>query len=454
MADFVKSNHFGGLFSFSQAVINPPLDIYFRNWGAAKTDRATGIHKELKMTCLAIKQTKGSQALYIISADLGWWINPEDELNMRQRILDHYKISASNLLFCLSHTHSGPSICSSDKIKRGGAHILPYLEFIRSRAIELIGRCNESMQPGILEWEYGKCTLARNRDYPADDNKTKYLVGYNPAATADDTLLLGVIYGAGGRLGTIINYACHPTTLAQDNTLISPDFVGEMRTVMEGETKVPCLFIQGASGDLAPRVQYVADTAVADAHGRQLAYAALSAMEGKPKPGSDYHFTGSLSSGAPLAIWESILAKPDTGMKTRILEVVVPLKADEPLEQTESKWVEAKDPALKERLWRKLNKRRFVGEGTTTKLKLWIWKLGEGFIIAQPNEAYSEFQMKIRQAFPMYKIAVINIANGYIGYMPPAACYDKDLYAVNISPYGKGALELMTDMVIKAIEQL
>ena len=48
----------------------------------------------------------------------------------------------------------------------------------------------------------------------------------------------------------MVNYACHPTTLAWENTLISPDFPGAMREVVERATAAPCVFLQGASGDL------------------------------------------------------------------------------------------------------------------------------------------------------------------------------------------------------------
>ena len=54
-------------------------------------------------------------------------------------------------------------------------------------------------------------------------------------------------------LGTIVNYACHPTTLAWQNTLISPDYVGALRQAVEEQTGAPCVFLQGASGDLGPR---------------------------------------------------------------------------------------------------------------------------------------------------------------------------------------------------------
>ena len=41
---------------------------------------------------------------------------------------------------------------------------------------------------------------------------------------------------------SVVSYACHPTTLAWENTQISPDFPGAMRGVIEQVTAAPCVF--------------------------------------------------------------------------------------------------------------------------------------------------------------------------------------------------------------------
>jgi len=48
-----------------------------------------------------------------------------------------------------------------------------------------------------------------------------------PMEIADDTVLVArATDDAGAILATVVNYACHPTTLAWENRLISPDFPG------------------------------------------------------------------------------------------------------------------------------------------------------------------------------------------------------------------------------------
>jgi hypothetical protein len=95
-----------------------------------------------------------------------------------------------------------------------------------------------------------------------------------------------------------------------------------------------------------------------------------------------------------------------------------------------------------------------IGEKKSDMIPIWIWKLGNSIVVAQANEAYSVIQERLRATFPYQNISFINIANGYIGYLPPADLYDKDMYAVWQTPYAKGSLETVIDQTIQAIQTL
>src|SRR5690606_21470735 len=234
-----------------------------------------------------------------------------------------------------------------------GDYIAPYLERVKETAVKLILEGQQHLQPATLTWGYGVSDLATNRDLVQDD---QYWVGYNPEAKADTTLLVGCVRNDEGRvLGTMVNYACHPTTLAQGNRLLSPDYVGAMREVVSTSTNAPCLFLQGASGELAPREQYVADTEVVDGHGRKLGYAVLATLESLLPNHTQLALTGSLTSGAPLAIWEYEPDKAETALSGRIVNITVDLKELPSLRDIQAEWAHCPDRVLKDRLWRKLN---------------------------------------------------------------------------------------------------
>lgn len=450
----LKNPSFSGLIGVSQEDITPPVGIYARNWGAAKHEVAEGIHRPLMLTCNTFQSSKNEQPLVLIGADLGWWKNAEDERFLRHSILKTLSLEPSNLMFCLSHTHAGPSLFMEDAEKPGGNLIRPYLEQVIERAITAIKNALSTAVPATLAWHYGKCDLATNRDLPELASE-RLLVALNPDKVADDTLLVGRITDLKNQIiGTIINYACHPTTLAWDNRLISPDYIGAMREVVESKTDAPCLFLQGASGELAPKEQYVGDLKLADTYGRQLGFAALSVLEGMLPANSQLHFSGAVESGAPLGIWKQIPFEPSKKLSICMMEVEFLLKPLPSLAEIEKEWEASEDNVQKERLWRKRGIRKTVGNGETSKMPLWIWQLGDSFLIGQPNEAYAEFQQKLRAQLAPNAVAAINIVNGYAGYLPPKDLYTKDMYAVWQTPFASGSLELLIDTAHEAAQQM
>ena len=449
-----KHSSFTGLVGVEQVAITPPVGIYLGNWGAAKSWIAKGIHRPLMLTCLTFQSSKQEKPLVLIAADLGWWKNLEDERFLRNGILNALSLDPSQLMFSLSHTHAGPGLCRNDISKPGGEYIEQYLRSIQQTAIHAICKALLNAMPATLAWHYGACNLAANRDLP-DINQDRFAVGFNPGENADDTLLVGRITNEQGNIiATIVNYACHPTTLGWDNLLISPDYIGAMRETIESATDAPCLFLQGASGELAPAEQYTGDKSIADKHGRQLGYAAMSALASMLPPDTDLSFNSIIESGAPLGVWKRTASHPSKSLLGKMVEVQLPLKELLSLTEIENLWKECEDPVLKERLWRKLNVRKAIGDDDTASIPLWIWQLGDSLLIGHPNEAYSLFQMELRKAFPANAVAVMNVVNGHIGYLPPAGLYDKDIYAVWQTPFAKGSLEKLIRASIDASEQM
>ena len=117
------------------------------------------------------------------------------------------------------------------------------------------------------------------------------------------------------------------------------------------------------------------------------------------------------------------------------------------LSELEAEWAQCNDRVLKERLWRKRCIRKVVGDGATASMPVWMWQLGDCLLIAQCNEAYSQFQLDMRAALPGHAVVVMNVVNGSIGYLPPAELYAEDMYAVWQTPFDKGSLELLTGTV-------
>ena len=212
-------------------------------------------------------------------------------------------VSSQQLHIAFTHTHGAGLMDPQRANLPGGELIAGYLELLADRVGDAARQAIQAMEPGCIVYGTGRCGLARNRDF-WDEASGQFVCGYNPNLPADDTLLVARLADGSGRtVATVVNYACHPTTLAWDNTLVSPDFVGTLRELVENATGAPSLFLQGASGDLGPREGYTGDVAVADRNGRQLGYAALAALESLGRPGMRFEYTGPVVSGATIGTW-------------------------------------------------------------------------------------------------------------------------------------------------------
>lgn len=446
---------FQGWIGAASEDITPPAGIYFRNWGAATGDVAAGVHRPLLASVISLQSSVGDNPLVLVSLDLGWHRTCHDEQFVRHSLLQALNLGEERLMVHFTHTHAAPVLCREDRDRPGGTLIEPYLESLIDAIVRAVRRSLQSAVQANLEWDYGRCTLARNRDLedPAGD---RFLSGYNPAGAHDDALLVGRAVSLEGRsIATLINYACHPTTLAWENQLISPDFVGAMRDlVVENTDSSVCLYLQGASGELAPREQYTADTAIADRNGRQLGFAVLSTLSGMLPPGTRLAYSGTVESGAPLAVWRRQSTTNPATLEAVKIEVELPLQPMPTADELNAQIASSGDRVLIERLVRKRRIREGVGNGVTTLMLCWIWQVGDAVILGHPNEAYSMLQRELRQRFPDVAIAVMNVVNGHYGYLPPEGLYGVDMYPVWQSPFGRGSLERLIEACGTTIGEL
>lgn len=447
----MRDSGFTGLIGVAREDVTPPVGIYCRNWGAAQHDVAEGVHRALTLTTLTLQPDRQAKPLVLVDADLGWWADLPFERKFRRRVLTELGLDPSQYILAFSHTHSAPPLCDPEPQWQGGELLRAYTERVYAAILGTTRKALAAAQPATLEWHTGRCSLASNRDLR--DGK-RIVCGYNPETRADDTLVVGRVTDAAGTIiATIANYACHPTTLAWQNRLISPDFVGAMRETMQQETGAPAMFLQGASGELSPRYQYVGDTGVADTHGRQLAFAALATLADMEPVGHELVYGGIVESGAPLAIWKRQPYPVSQELGAAVRTVELPLKDWPGAAELKRQYETCSDRTIAERLRRKLRVREALGDNKTYPLDLWVWRVGDAVIIGSLVEAYSCLQQELRLRFPQRTIVWILI-HGSIGYLPPASSYDEDLYQVWQTPFERGALETLTDAGENAVRAL
>ena len=453
-------------FALAHGDITPPLDIYHRMWGAAKHDRATGIHRPLRATVVLLASLEGGERQFIIALD-HCVMGRQEMNNLLDAVSEAADIPREELIVVFSHTHAAGLMGLERSNLPGGDLIGPYLESVAAQTIKLARETQEKLQAATILYGTGRCNLAAHRDFWDEENQL-WACGYDPTTPADDTVLITRAHAEDGTLlATLVNYACHPTTLAWDNTLISPDYPGAMRETIEAATGGPCLFLQGASGELGPVEGYVGDTSVADRNGRQLAYAALSAIESLPAPNTRFEYTGPVVSGATLGEWkhnelpeESSAANASWQLTRQIIPL--PIRPGtltiEEVETELAEWEQKNTPdarAMAERKRRLLHRLNQLPSGENFLLEAIVLRLGGAVWIIIQGELYSVLQKALRERFPGTPLIISTIASHWgASYLPPKEIYDKGIYQESIAIVAAGSLESVIETIGSKIEEL
>ena len=447
---------FRGRIGIARADITPPVGICARNWGAAKHDVARSIHRPLTLTAMTLAPATGGQILVLVEADLGGWKSLQTFRSFSKRLQQELSVEPASLIFALSHTHSAPLLMDADDSLPGSGLHQTWMKELFESTVRTVRQSMESQFEGTIDWHAGRCGLATNRDLPdPNPSRQRIVCGYHPEGSPDDALFVGRITDTTGNIqGTLVNYACHPTTLAWENEAISPDYVGAMRETIQQATNAPALFLSGACGELAPRYQYVRDPEVADRHGRELGFAALATLNGMEPPGTQLSYSEVVESGAPLAVWRHEPYDPSHELRAIRAPVSLPLKNWPSAEELEKQRRECSDRALEERLRRKLNIRLGVGNGSTFELPVHVWRIGDAILVGSCCEAYSALQRELRQRFADTTILCMNLINGSIGYLPPAELYDTDVYTVWQTLFDRGSYECLLETMTREIRNV
>ena len=468
--------------AFARCDITPPVGIYHRMWGAALHDRATGVHRPLEAGLLWLEPRERGSGSPQIVVSLDHCILDAAEIRViRNGIAAATGVPFESVLVTLSHTHGSGWMSRTRSHLPGGDLIGPYFDQILERVVGLTREAQSRVADATIVYGVGTCSMAAHRDY-LDVDSGKVVCGFNPTGAADHTLLVTRVSTDVGEsdkpLATVVNYACHPTTLAWENTLISPDWVGAMRETVERESGAPCLFLQGASADLGPREGFVGNPEIADRNGREVGYAALAALAPLPRAGTDFQYAGPVVSGAVLGTWKHLPVSEESrqrhaAWRWTTVTVDLPYRSDLPtIEQTTEErehWLGAEAQARSagdetrvrdcraqvEQRTRQLARLAALVPGAAYPLEVRIGLVGDAIWVFTPGELYQVFQQELRRRFAPHPVVVTTLTNDWQpGYVPPVETFGRGIYHEIIAATAPGCLENLIESVTGSIRGL
>lgn len=376
---------------------------------AARTRKSEGIHDNLYATLLLLEDDQGARAALISLDIIGGDRSFITEL--RADLKEQYGLD--QVLLNFSHTHGAVRIFGQAASKEDfGGHFWnhreseqdsqaaqAYSKHVHETILALAGQARADLAPGSLSLLRGQSDFGLSRRFPNPDGSIAWLPYDNPAAMDPDLYLLKLEDKDGGLAGLIYQYACHPTTLGSDNYLITSDYPGVVRRILENyHPGLTTLFLQGCGADIKPR-------ATATPTGfKQCSFAELEEAAG----------------GLAVEI-NSLLAT--SGWRRLELDLAY---RQEDLRLFASSWPESKwqellaDPATPDYMKRALEHRQKTKTGRSAYLPLEISVLRldkTACLLALENEVVSSYGKKIKRLFGQ-DILALGYSNSCRGYIP------------------------------------
>jgi hypothetical protein len=207
---------------FAREKINPDLSnpehpIYLAGFGQNR--RATAIHDDLWAIACVIDD--GRSRLGIVALDAIGFFH-DDVVRVRRRLAAEWKIDYA--VICSTHNHSTPDLMGlwgKDFLHSGVD--ADYLELVRTACVKALGGAVSNLQPARLSC----CQVAVDiTNLVADTRKP---IVFDP----DIRVMHFVEPASGTTLGSIIGWADHPETPWSQNTEITADYCGYLRTALE-----------------------------------------------------------------------------------------------------------------------------------------------------------------------------------------------------------------------------
>jgi neutral ceramidase len=215
----------------AKAEITPPVG--FPMWGyAARHDAPSkGVLDPLYARALVL--ASGEERIAVVSLDLGRAPTRQSFEAIRKRAR---AAGVGHVFLVATHTHHGPVL----ELDSWPTPADPYVRRLEGKIAGAIEEAVKALRPAVLGVASRELALNRNRHTKRADKPVDR-----------ELVVVRIEDPAGKPIAHLVNFAAHPTMLEAKVMKFSADYPGTLAALVEKETGAPCLFLQGAAGDLS-----------------------------------------------------------------------------------------------------------------------------------------------------------------------------------------------------------
>lgn len=453
-----------------RVTITPPLTAPHASWGAQVHVLPDGVESDLWATALVVDD--GATRAAWIDLDIVIVTKQESDA-IRARVGEELGIAPEAVRISVTHNHAGPPPSAWNWTRQGQAALEGYYALLPELAAGAARLALQALRPARVAVGAGESRVAVNRRETAPDGRM--VTGVNPGGVIDPHVFVARIDNqAGGPIAAVVGYTMHPTTMGPSNRLISSDWPGHLKRTVETITGAPCLFAQGATGNVGPGPDgFTDDVRVIQRLGGEVGCEAARVYLGLDVAGVTHRHERVWESGAPLGTWVREPApEPDVDVTVISRTVNLPLIEQPPLAEAQAR-VEAAQgrlDALKaqgapaaeveaatfvvKRANMACSRAAAYGGRETFPTELHLLKIGPAVIVGVEGEPFAEIGLAIKAESPLAHTWFGGYTGGWAGYVPTAEAYPLRGYEVETSPFAPEAADLLVAETLAALRDL
>ena len=311
-------------------------------------------------------------------------------------------VKAENILYSCIHTHSAPITKTS---AGWGTADMGYVnDTLIPKSIEAASTAIANMKDAVMAVGQIDSYVGINRRQIKDG---EVILGQNPEGPYNPKMTSFVFKDTeGNNIGSIIHFATHPTC-GGENLSVSRDWPGYMIDRAEEITGAPCMYINGAEGDVGPRLSNGRTTGAGDeSYIKETGLIAAKDVEAAIADATDF--------------------KVPT-LKVHTENISLPFVEMPSLESVLKKMEEMGDP---EKLievdistYARLSKIKKMYEDkveapTSLELKQTVIALDDVAIAPFPFEAFCKIALSLAEKSPFEETLLFGLTGGSFGYLP------------------------------------
>jgi hypothetical protein len=419
--------------------ITPPTGIPMV--GFAGREGATETHDPLTATALGCVFAE-TRAVLICLDLLG--LRAETVAEFRQAVAAAAQVDPGHVILACAHNHYGPAVDRNTEAEIVAA----YRENLKHLLAGVARQALDQARPARVGVGWGTSDVGINRRERSADGQI--ILGQNPSGPVDRQVGVARLDDADGRpLATLVNFACHPVCQGGQMQALSADYPGRVREVVESLTGAPCLFLQGACGNINP-ILMVHAYEPARTLGTRLGCEAVRVWEAISSHSLERLDLTARTLALPRYRYGSAgqAARLQAELERQVAELSRP---DAPASQRW--WAERRLERVTEavRSWQ-------TGEPLApVEAEVQAWRFDDLALVTAPGEIFCEIGTRVKERSPLGRTFFVGYANGYMGYVPVRTAYDEGGYEVThacqVDPEAGERLEQAALELLSAVDR-